>query len=85
MAKAKTVIQELIDKKRKDSQVKLPKNAEAMLREIFEHNDSVLRNSRMYISTDDAVESLAKIGFQTTRNSLYKIAKQLGRQSYARK
>lgn len=81
----KSLVQQLIEKKQKAQEIVLPKGIKEVLEEIFENNDQYPKNSHMRISADDAVEILKQLGFNIHRNTLCKIAKQLGRQSYASK
>jgi hypothetical protein len=85
MPKKDNVIQELIARKQKASQIEIPSHIQKALHEIYAHNDQFARTSRERISIDEAVEALGKLGFTTSRALLRKISKQLGRGGYADK
>jgi len=86
-----TVVQELIAKKRaayekkEQERKKLPDVVYEVMHEVFANNDEVGRNSPMYIAMAEAKATLEKVGFTAHKSFFQIIARELGRQSYARK
>lgn len=89
--KQENVVQELIAKKRqayqdkKEAEERLPEIAIQVMREVFTNNDEAGKNSPLYITSDEAIELLARVGYSATKRSIQRIAKQLGRRTYVNK